>query len=89
MPLTPIGADVDQSPDVQVDLSPQVTLDSLLPFYDLTNSHEIRLTQVLDPGVVGNPDPVQDLFGLERAYAVNTCERVLHALVIGDIHPCN
>jgi hypothetical protein len=89
MPLPPVGADVDQSPDVQVDLSPQVTLDSLLPFYDLTNSYEICLAQVLDPGVIGNPDTVQDLFGLVRTNAINSCERVLHTLVIGDVYPCN
>ena len=89
MPLTTIGADVDEAPDVEVDLSPQVAFDGLLPLNDLPDSHEVCLAQVSDPGIVGNPNPVEYLSGLLRPDAVNACERVLHALVVGDVHPCH
>jgi hypothetical protein len=53
MPQTTVAADVDEASDVAGHLPAQVTLGLVILVYDLSDTAQFRLREVLDPGILG------------------------------------
>ena len=52
---TAVAAYVNEPPNVHIQLTSQVTLDRLLPFYDLSDPAQVGFGELPDPGFPSIP----------------------------------
>src|SRR3954447_684212 len=83
---TLVAADLDLAPDVGLDLATEVTLDLEVRLDLVAELHQLRVAELVDPGVRVDPGRGEDLLGAGTADAVDVGECHLDALVAREVH---
>ncbi len=89
VPQTAIRADILQTPNICGNFSPEVTLNTIVPFDDIPNPTDFLLRQILRPRVAMDVSSPQHRAARTLANAIDVRERNLNALVIRNNDTCN
>jgi hypothetical protein len=82
-----VRLDVDESPDIHLCLAAQVTFNQdPSAFNRAPDPGQVLFSQLTDPGVLVQPNIVQDLSGGNRANTMNLRESKLQSTVVWNIY---
>ena len=84
-----VAANLNQTLDIQADLTAQVTLDVVVALDDFTQLSSLFFGQVLNAGIRIDTGLSKDLVGRFAANAENVGQADLHALLAGKVNTGN
>jgi len=80
------GARIDQSLDVHGNLFPKIPFDIMVPIYELSQFHDLVLTQILDPSLTINVRLLDEVPCGASPYAIDIGEPNIHPFLPRQIN---
>jgi len=89
MPQPTVTPDILQTPNIHLDLTPQVTLNLVLPVNGRSQRRDLRLRQVSNPRIGVDTSVAQDIAACTTPYAINICQANLNPLAPRQVYTSN